>query len=376
MADCTGGSTLSSTPCACRAARALLEGEEVRSRKFQSSCRAVTGDVKRLGGGHWRLEMRLALVLGSGNAFGLESGPECWGGRGAPPPPPLKRCPACSCLPWDRIALLCADSLGAARCVLRPTGWLGAGWLCARHSQARHCVPMPQWYACPFDHRIHRSASVDMANMQDDSLLWNECHSFWKGYKFYDAEKEQQFRARYLPHVLRICQVCYALSFVLDMTPLRRLDSVALAFFLLHVPSLLIDGGLLILLSCFTFARRHIALCVSAGCIVAMAYAGVLVHWKRDAIISNFTDNDLVEVMKEISGNAVAIDELESFLSARATRLVLDAQLLYMVPQMLLLVALGFEQSTLWSCVLQPIVFLGALLMSPDVRQQLFMVLS
>ena len=68
--------------------RALLEGEGVRSGKFQSRCRAVTGDVKRLGGGYWRLEMRLALVLGSGNAFGLESGAECWGGRGVTPPPP------------------------------------------------------------------------------------------------------------------------------------------------------------------------------------------------------------------------------------------------------------------------------------------------
>ena len=44
--------------------------------------------MKRLGGGYWRLEMRLGLVLGYGKAFGVDSGP--WGGgRGlAPPPPP------------------------------------------------------------------------------------------------------------------------------------------------------------------------------------------------------------------------------------------------------------------------------------------------
>ena len=58
----------------------------MRSGKFQSGCRAVTGDVKRLGGGYCRLEMQLGLVLGYGNAFGVESGPECWGG-GVPPPP-------------------------------------------------------------------------------------------------------------------------------------------------------------------------------------------------------------------------------------------------------------------------------------------------
>ena len=40
----------------------------------QSSCRVVTGDVKAVGGGgFWRLEMRVGLVLGYGNAFGVES---------------------------------------------------------------------------------------------------------------------------------------------------------------------------------------------------------------------------------------------------------------------------------------------------------------
>ena len=38
-------------------------------------------DVKRLGGGYWRLEMRLGL--GYGNAYGVESGPECWGAEHA-----------------------------------------------------------------------------------------------------------------------------------------------------------------------------------------------------------------------------------------------------------------------------------------------------
>ena len=42
------------------------------------------------GDGYWRLDMRLGLVLGYGNAFGAEWGPECWG----VPPPPFKPCPA------------------------------------------------------------------------------------------------------------------------------------------------------------------------------------------------------------------------------------------------------------------------------------------
>ena len=64
---------------------ALLAGE----RGDRGSSRAVAersqGMRKRLGGGYWRLEMQLGLALGYGDAFGVESGPECWGGRGVPP---------------------------------------------------------------------------------------------------------------------------------------------------------------------------------------------------------------------------------------------------------------------------------------------------
>ena len=44
-------------------------------------------------GGYWRLEMRLGLVLGYGNAFGVESG-QWGGGRGVSPPPPPQAIPS------------------------------------------------------------------------------------------------------------------------------------------------------------------------------------------------------------------------------------------------------------------------------------------
>ena len=69
--------------------RASLEGEGGRSGQFQSGRRAVTGDVKAVVGwavtGGW--ECGWGLVLGCGNAFRVESGPECWGGGRGPPPP-------------------------------------------------------------------------------------------------------------------------------------------------------------------------------------------------------------------------------------------------------------------------------------------------
>ena len=72
--------------------RALLEGEggggigavPERVQSGHGGCESGCG------GGFWRLEMRLGLVLGYENAFGVES--VQWG-RGEPPPPPFKRFP-------------------------------------------------------------------------------------------------------------------------------------------------------------------------------------------------------------------------------------------------------------------------------------------
>ena len=89
----------------------------MRSGKFQSGCPVVTGDVKRLGGGYWRLEMRLGLVLGDGNAFGGESGPECWGGGVPPPPfkqfpaPPLAAYVTVAPTPWPAPIIWCTPSV-------------------------------------------------------------------------------------------------------------------------------------------------------------------------------------------------------------------------------------------------------------------------
>ena len=77
--------------------RALLEGEWGPSGQSRSGCRAGTGDMKAVGGGGFsRLEKRLGLVLGYGNAFGVES-VQWGGGRGVPPP--FKRFPGHGALP-------------------------------------------------------------------------------------------------------------------------------------------------------------------------------------------------------------------------------------------------------------------------------------
>ena len=69
--------------------------------------------------------------------------------------------------------------------------------------------------------------------------------------------------------------------------------------------------------------------------------------------------------------------ELQSYLGYEATRMVLDVQLVEVFPQIMLLAyGAGFSQSTLWSLMLQPVVFSGALLMSPDVRRHIFLVLT
>ena len=228
-----------------------------------------------------------------------------------------------------------------------------------------------------FSHCTMTNFGADMSNVANDSVLWSECRSFWKGYKFHDEEKEKQFQASYTPDFLRFCQVCCAVSLVLELPILKRLfGSFGLAVILPHVPVIVIIGGLLILLSCFPSARRHILLCVGAAIVSAAAACGILVHFKWSAQMSYLMENQLVEVTKAISGNAAATGELESFLGFQATRMVLENQLLHMIPgHMLLAYGAGFGQSMLWSLMLQPVVFSGALLISPDVRQHVYMVL-
>ena len=134
---CTA-SGLHSVRCFCRRPpRALLEGEGCDRGKFQSGCRAVTGDVKRLAAvtGGWKCGW--GWCWGMGMPFGGESGPESWGGGGYPPspfkqfpappigsvsqscilcpPPPLRPLPA-------EHRLRCACSADAAICDAGPGG--------------------------------------------------------------------------------------------------------------------------------------------------------------------------------------------------------------------------------------------------------------
>ena len=212
--------------------------------------------------------------------------------------------------------------------------------------------------------------------MENDSLLLSECRSFWKGYRFHDTEKEQQFQNRYLPDLLRFCQVWCVINVAFSvLTPFSTTSyDFSFALYLAHVPGIATYLGLLILVSCFPSSRRHILFWVSAATVLTAASRGSLVHFQSGALLSHHFQDELGEVMKEVSDNMVAMDQLESFLGQRTIISVLNAQLAMVILNFLLLVCAGFAQSTLWSCVLQPVVFLAGLLMSPDVRMHMSVV--
>ena len=46
--------------------------------------------------------------------------------------------------------------------------------------------------------------------------MLSECCSFWKGYRFHDTEKEQQFQDLYLPDLLRFRQVWCVINVAFD----------------------------------------------------------------------------------------------------------------------------------------------------------------
>ena len=238
----------------------------------------------------------------------------------------------------------------------------------------RFLAPVVQGPIC---YRIYCTMTEeDRSKMGTDSLLLRECLSFWKGYRFHDPEKEQQFHEWHLPDLLWFCKACYVINLIFNLMPLINLsEPYDPAFYMGHIPGMVIAGGVLILLSCFPSVRRHTVLCVSIANVLTAASRGALVRWKTGAMISYHIDYDLFEVTKAISGNEVAMRQLDSFLSFRTSSSVLNLATASMVPQILLLASAGFDQSTLWSCVLQPVVFLGALLMSADVRRNLFLLI-
>ena len=206
--------------------------------------------------------------------------------------------------------------------------------------------------------------------------MLSECCSFWKGYRFHDTEKEQQFQNLYLPDLLRFCQVWCVINVAFDtVQPFTMTASgFSPAFYLAHVPGIATALGLLIIVSCFPSNRRHILFWVSAATILTAASRGMLVHFQSEALLGHSLQDELGEVAKEVSDNKVAMDQLESFLGRRTIISVMNAQLAQGVLNFLLLACAGFAQSMLWSCVLQPVMFLAALLMSPHVRMHMSVV--
>ena len=98
-------------------------------------------------------------------------------------------------------------------------------------------------------------------------------------------------------------------------------------------------------------------------------------HFQSEALLGHSLQDELGEVANEVSDNKVAMDQLASFLGRRTIISVMNAQLAQGILKFLLLACAGFAQSTLWSCLLQPVMFMVALLMGPNVRMHMSFVL-
>ena len=79
------------------------------------------GTVKAVGGRLLAVEMRLGLVLGYGNCFGVESGPESLGTGGTPPPP------SSVSLPRAKGPGVCRTRTGRRSSALCPCAYSGSG---------------------------------------------------------------------------------------------------------------------------------------------------------------------------------------------------------------------------------------------------------
>ena len=130
--------------------------------------------------------------------------------------------------------------------------------------------------------------------MGTNSLRLRECVSFWKGYRFQDPEKEQQFLDWHLPDLLWFCKACHVINLICNLMPLTNLakpyDS---AFYVAHIPGMVIAGGVLILLSCFSSVGKHTVLYMSVANVLSAASRGFLKTWRHSRSATTSTTSYL-----------------------------------------------------------------------------------
>ena len=121
------------------------------------------------------------------------------------------------------------------------------------------------------------------------------------------------------------------------------------------IPIVVITLIMLLMVSCTSRFQKYIVLIIGMAFTVSLISAGVMVHVQANALVDNALKSNLPRVVKHLSTDPEALQELGDFLKITVSETAVREASWNVLPQMLILVHTGLWRSTMMSLWAVPI---------------------
>ena len=201
--------------------------------------------------------------------------------------------------------------------------------------------------------------------MTFDASIQHHFEPFWKGYRFKDNLKEAKFQQKYAPPVVNAARLWAAFIIVFHIgMPLSFLSSdVRIWFQLAYIPNLVVASVCLVLLS--WVPPKHAIIIASVAAVLICAGSGFEAHVHTYEWMAEARSDRLALVYDAVGGNATVTHQLQAYLWEETAAHETDSKFIQYGVQLILMVGLGFSQSTLMCLILMPCSFAAFAFSSP-----------
>ena len=203
------------------------------------------------------------------------------------------------------------------------------------------------------------------STMTFDASIQHHFEPFWKGYRFKDKLKERKFQQKYAAPVVNAARLWAAIIIIFHIgMPLSFLSSdVRIWFQLAYIPNLVVASVCLVLLS--WMPPKHAVIIASVAAVLISAGAGFEAHVHTYEWMAEARSDRPALVFDAVQGNATFTHQLQAYVWKETAVHETDSQLIQYGVQLILIVSLGFSQSTLMCLILMPCSFAAFAFSSP-----------